>query len=198
METQMTYLLTDGRLFKIGKSINPEKRLKQLQTANPFINMVCFGNGVSEKYLHHLLFSDRITLEWFDLSEEKIETIKRLLEKGEQGRKRCAKPVFEVIEFNGVKFKGKRKSGKYFTLSDSEKKRNADGRKKSDDLSEKYVIPFGKFKGTKMCNMISDEQYDYCVWFYGEIKKTIGTNEKKRSRQYKAFSWAIRNNKNKQ
>lgn len=37
---EQTYLMRNGkyRLFKIGKSIDPHKRLKQLRTANPNIN----------------------------------------------------------------------------------------------------------------------------------------------------------------
>ena len=120
VKEQMTYLIFDGRLYKIGKSKDPIKRLKSLRTSNPFVEMVCYGSGVSEKYLHELLFRDRVKLEWFQLDEAKLATVKRLIEKGEKGRVRTANPKFESIEIQGVKFKGKRISGKYHTLSDSE------------------------------------------------------------------------------
>ncbi len=185
--------MTDGRLFKIGQSINPEVRVKSLRTGNPFIEMVAFGTGVTEKYLHDYLFRDRVALEWFDLTEEKLKNIINLLEKGESGRKKGNAKV-DSFEINGVKFNGKR-TGKYYRLSDKEKKRNSDGVKKSEELSKKYVINFGKYNGTKIIDMTSDEQYDYCLWFYGVMKDEMSNNEKKKSRKYKAFSWAVKNNK---
>lgn len=188
-----TYLMTDGRLFKIGESVNPEKRLNTLKTGNPHIQLIIYGCGVTEKYLHDFLFRDRVILEWFDLTEEKIENVKRLIEFGESGRKKGDAKI-ETIEINGIKFKGKR-TGKYFSLSDSEKKRNSDGVKKSEELSKKYVINFGKYNGTKIIDMVSDEQYDYCVWLYNKMKNEMSTNEKKKSRKYKAFSWLVNKNK---
>ena len=110
-------------------------------------------------------------------------------------RKTSKKPVFEVIEYNGVKLKGKRISGKYYTLNDEEKKAIADGKEKSDKLSAKYVINFGKYKGIKMCDMVSEEQYKYCVWYYNTLKTELSTSAKKKSREYKSFSWRVRNNK---
>lgn len=188
-----TYLMTDGRLFKIGQSVNPEGRLKTLKTGNPHIELITYGNGVTEKYLHEFLFRDRIVLEWFDLAEDKIENIKNLINKGESGRKKGNVKI-ETIEINGIKFKNKR-TGKYFALSDSEKKRISDGVRKSEDLSKKYIINFGKYNGTKITEMTSDEQYDYCVWIYNRMKEELSTNKKKKSRKYKAFSWAVKNNK---
>src|SRR5690554_6198550 len=48
----LTYLMFDGRLYKIGKSTNPKGRLKQLQTGNISCKLLCYGTGVSEEYLH--------------------------------------------------------------------------------------------------------------------------------------------------
>ena len=110
-------------------------------------------------------------------------------------RKTSKQPVFEQIEINGVKFKGKRISGKYYTLNKKEKKAISDGKEKSDKLSSKYVIKFGKYNGVKMCDMISEEQYQYCVWYYNIRKNELSTSSKKKCREYKAFSWAVRTNK---
>ncbi len=189
-----TYLMTDGRLFKVGQSVNPETRLKSLRTGNPHIELITYGNGVSEKYLHEYFFRDRIALEWFDLTEDKLKNAIRLIEQGESDRGKGNAKV-ETIEINGIKFKGKR-TGKYYKLSDAEKKRNSDGVKKSDDLSKKYVINFGKYNGKKIIDMKSNEEYDYCLWLYNKMKEEMSNNEKKKSRKYKAFSWLV--NKSKQ
>lgn len=60
---------SDAGMIKIGRSIHPDVRLKQLQTGHPaklklihvFENM-----GYKEKYLHECLKSFRKKGEWFD------------------------------------------------------------------------------------------------------------------------------------
>lgn len=42
--------MCDGSLYKIGTSKHPKTRLKELRTANPYIELICFGKGVTEKY----------------------------------------------------------------------------------------------------------------------------------------------------
>lgn len=105
--------------------------------------------------------------------------------------------INEVVLINGVKFKGKRISGKYFTLTDETKEYNAKMKKKQDTLNANYLIEFGKHKGKMMKDMISKDEYDYCVWFYELLKNQLSTSAKKKHMTYKAFSWAIRNNKGK-
>jgi len=56
-------------MIKIGRSINPEKRLKQLQTGNPFklkLIHVFYNEGNKEKFLHEELKTFRLKGEWFN------------------------------------------------------------------------------------------------------------------------------------
>lgn len=56
-------------MIKIGRSINPVKRLKQLQTGNPnkLKLIASFKNqGWKEKHLHEKLSRFRLEGEWFD------------------------------------------------------------------------------------------------------------------------------------
>lgn len=177
-----TYLIYDGRLHKIGKSVNPEKRLKQIKTGNPHSELICFGIGVSEKYLHELYFRDRKSREWFELTSEKIENIIKLITNGENND-------YSTLINGG---RGKSNIWSFSKRSDYEKKKASDGVKKSLVANKSYLITFGKYKGTKLIDMVSDIQYEYCIWFYSELEKTLSKNGKKNSRQYKAFSWWCR------
>lgn len=78
---QQTYLMRNGkyRLFKIGKSIDPHKRLKQLRTANPNIRLLAYGAGLKETELHLKYKDKRISHEWFRLNNKDIIDIIKLL-----------------------------------------------------------------------------------------------------------------------
>lgn len=55
--------------IKIGRSNDPDRRLKDLQTGNPNkIKLVAIieGKGYLEKKLHERLKEHRLRLEWFD------------------------------------------------------------------------------------------------------------------------------------
>ena len=78
------YLMKDNisNFIKIGKSIQPLKREKTLQSEKPTITMflICpCGNEKNanevEKYLHELFNSKRVRGEWFDLNENDINII---------------------------------------------------------------------------------------------------------------------------
>lgn len=103
--------------------------------------------------------------------------------------------TIEYVIKDGMKKRKYPKRDTYYSLNEVEKKRISDGKMKSDRLSKNWVINFGKYKGTKMKDMVSKEQYDYCVWAYSEMKEKMNKSEKKKERKYKAFSWAVRNNK---
>lgn len=65
------YLITDGRGVKIGRSKNPQKRLKELKTANPSkMEIVCVirNKGFLEKTLHRCFDDIRLEGEWFETS----------------------------------------------------------------------------------------------------------------------------------
>lgn len=191
---KLTYLITDGNLYKIGHSINPSQRLKQLKTGNPYIELICYGNGVTESYLHSLFFQKRMVGEWFNLSDENLEKCKRLIIYGESSRsvKLVKNKLVTRIDFKTGEIYTGNMDFKSFSLTDSEIKKSIDGKKHSVDLNAKYIINFGKYKNTKIIEMVSQEQYEYCEWFLNEYQKTLSKNAKKKDRKYKAFSWWVR------
>lgn len=77
-----SYLMHDGDYYKIGKSRNPVRRLKDLRTGNIKCRLICYGKGVTEEYLHKLYASKKINLEWFDLDKDDISQIKHMLSNG--------------------------------------------------------------------------------------------------------------------
>lgn len=79
MEKQYTYLMQSNREFKIGKSIDPEKRLQQIKTARPDVRLIAYGFGVSEKELHFKFKHQKIYREWFLLNKEDVEYIIKAL-----------------------------------------------------------------------------------------------------------------------
>lgn len=74
-----TYIMGDNSGYvKIGRSKDPEKRLKQLSTANPTIKLLFEHQGDIENRLHKLYsFQNLPTMgkEWFDLTQEQIEKL---------------------------------------------------------------------------------------------------------------------------
>ena len=78
---QYTYLIYDGEYYKIGKSNDPEKRIKTLLTANPKCKLICYGKGVSEKDLHTFFFNKRVwkRREWFFLNEKDVQKCTELI-----------------------------------------------------------------------------------------------------------------------
>lgn len=69
----MLYLISDGTRVKIGKSKNPEKRLKQLQTGSALKLKLLGTFDLSDHYekrLHWILRNFRTQGEWFELGAE--------------------------------------------------------------------------------------------------------------------------------
>ena len=75
-----TYLLIDHNTgyYKIGRSKNPEKREKTLQSEKPNIELICICKVNIEKELHKKYMLNRIRGEWFFLSNQQIAEIKQL------------------------------------------------------------------------------------------------------------------------
>lgn len=75
----MVYFITDGNFIKIGKSKNPLKRIRALQTSNPkplrFIYVFDIHDSY-EKRLHKLFkrYKTKSNNEWFDLKTICIKT----------------------------------------------------------------------------------------------------------------------------
>lgn len=161
---KMTYLIYDGKLYKIGSSKNPEGRLRQLKTANPSCELLCYGSGVTERWLHDHFFRDRIKGEWFRFTKKKVEYIKHLIQIGNV-RGTYEGSVGEDSEWgNFLDFLSKWKP----KMSLEGKKKISDGIRKKHKKYEKSVISFGKYKGTKLTDMTSKEQLEYCLWLRKE------------------------------
>lgn len=73
------YLMFDGAHYKIGKSVDPEKRLKEIKTGNPKCELIAYGTGKTEKQLHSIFKKYNIGGEWFKLKESQVALICRLL-----------------------------------------------------------------------------------------------------------------------
>ena len=76
---KLTYVMTDGLSFKIGESVDPEKRAKLLVGGNINIRLLFYGDGITEKKAHDLFTSKRCRLEWFSLSEDDLLDLKNKL-----------------------------------------------------------------------------------------------------------------------
>lgn len=80
MRNAKTYLMTDGETgaTKIGKSINPPKRERTLQSEKKEISLLMICDSDIEKKLHQRYSHKRIRGEWFNLSRQDIaELIKQ-------------------------------------------------------------------------------------------------------------------------
>ena len=85
MKLEYVYLISaDNNQYKIGRTKNLSKRLKQIRTACPNAKIEHYWEVEDshswEKRLHHMLFQFKIhpRHEWFQFSEEEKEIIKRL------------------------------------------------------------------------------------------------------------------------
>jgi len=77
---KQTYLIQNkSGLFKIGKSNNPERRLKELKTGNPDLKIIAFGTGIAEKELHTIFKSKKYKGEFYKLKKYEVEKIIRML-----------------------------------------------------------------------------------------------------------------------
>ena len=77
------YILAGGGFHKIGKTINPEDRIRWFETKLPFpvklTHLIpCQNYGLAEKALHRKFAPRREHGEWFKLSESDLETIKQI------------------------------------------------------------------------------------------------------------------------
>ena len=77
------YVIINGNgLYKIGKSLNPEQRLKSLTLGDKgkilIKNHYKYQNyNEIEKELHVIFNSKKISGEWFELNEQDLEFIKK-------------------------------------------------------------------------------------------------------------------------
>lgn len=78
-QTGFVYVISFGRIYKIGQTWNIKQRLKQLQEMNPFCRVLKLieltGYTVAEKRLHEFFATKRIAGEWFELKEGDLDKI---------------------------------------------------------------------------------------------------------------------------
>jgi hypothetical protein len=68
---QKVYFISDGEFVKIGKSKNPDKRLREMQTGNPHKLELILVMEIGEEWQYHDLFrSYNFTREWFKIEGE--------------------------------------------------------------------------------------------------------------------------------
>lgn len=79
-----TYVFYDelNERYKIGRSVNPERRLRELEGSNGVISIVLVINEDYENFLHRMFAHKRKYGEWFSLDDNDIQIIKNLY-KGE-------------------------------------------------------------------------------------------------------------------
>lgn len=187
-----TYLMYDGKYYKIGKSKNPERRLKQIQTGNPSCKLISYSNKITEFELHILYYNSNVGKEWFDLNEK--DDVQDVIDLIEKGRKKKGRRTYtgEINLKNGAhKFKEPASTSDKILIS--YRKMKADKRKEATDKRNSkpidisdYIIPFGKYKGKKIIEMVSDEEIKYVKWF-------VDTKESKNEldKSYKVFKQHI-------
>ena len=79
------YVITDGTYCKIGKSLNVQSRLRELQTASARpLSLVFAGESRSfvEQKIHTKFRGKRQNGEWFVLSPQDVETVKNMIKQG--------------------------------------------------------------------------------------------------------------------
>ena len=60
---------TSSKLTKIGKSLDPDARLKMLSTANPNLKLLFYSDKTTEMELHKEYSNLRVSGEWFKLDK---------------------------------------------------------------------------------------------------------------------------------
>lgn len=81
---KMVYLMKANGNYKIGVSLNPKERLKQLKIGLSSINLIHSFNAddalQAEETLHHIFKKKNVGGEWFSLSGEDIADIQSVTE----------------------------------------------------------------------------------------------------------------------
>jgi hypothetical protein len=117
-----TYLISDGTYYKIGKSMNPFRRLQQLKTANPLCELIAYTKKYTEKQLHKKFRRWKLDREWYNLPQYEVQNL--IIEMTEPKKKKS------VIEIKNIQL-------------------------------QEYLIPYGDYKGRKLCSMLGVDEIRY-------------------------------------
>ena len=100
----LVYFLQDLNAYKIGITNNLEKRLKTLETGNPYVRLITQSKWMSrddalwlENALHVKYAHSRVRGEWFDLNPQEVNKVMETL----KGRK-VVEPDLKHIPLWGV------------------------------------------------------------------------------------------------
>lgn len=188
-EITYSYLMFDGTFYKIGKSIHPEQRIKEIKTGNPTTELIMYSSKVDEKFLHEYFNNKKVKGEWFELDENDLSDIKILMEKGIYGKKykTITKTINEdrILVSNGtcnIVNVDIKKHTKPLTFNQIKKSKDAI-RKKTITYSN-YIIDFGKYKDREILTMTETVEIDYLIWY---IKNSSFTD----CRRFRAIKWYI-------
>jgi hypothetical protein len=143
----------DGTNYKIGRSNNPKKRILALKTASPNIKLLKENEFIAEKYFHELFCESNVGGEWFELKYNDLQICNILFN---------AKSKLEsemLMRFFHRKMKGSLKFKKSYDDF-------IHNQKVKVDAFINTKLPFGKFKGKKLKDMVDDEHIQYLQWLY--------------------------------
>lgn len=76
-----TYILKDkSGFYKIGRSKNVDRRLKDIKCGNPTVEIIKTYKGDYENMLHRIFESKKVCGEWFALTQEDLDNISLLID----------------------------------------------------------------------------------------------------------------------
>lgn len=161
-DSALSYLMYDKKYFKLGKSKDPNKRLREFKTGNPDIELVATTEFIPEKFFHEYFDHKRHNLEWFNLAEDEINIIKNLMNVRSRIAAEC------LMRMCSRRIKKNRPSRSEYV--------------KKGLLST--VIGFGKYKGRSLSTLKSQEEIRYLKW----LKCQMDVTGKRETDLYKALS----------
>lgn len=161
------YLIHDGHHYKIGKSKDPEKRLKEIKTSNHRARLICYSELIPERFFHDVYAHRRAGGEWFNLIDSEVEVIIKMM-----------------------RTKNRVKADALMRMCSRQLKRNEPTRSEiriKDEIKERRQVlktydtakfSFGKYNGVMVKDMQSADQRKYLFWAYhnlGNLDKKIKT-----------------------
>ena len=75
VNNQHTYLIYDGTYYKIGKSVSPDRRIKEIRSHNPQAELIHTIPADVETELHRKYSECRVENEWYNLQSEQVSEI---------------------------------------------------------------------------------------------------------------------------
>lgn len=94
-----TYIMKSHDLYKIGKAIDVNRRIKGFKVGNPDIELVKTIDGNYENHLHKYHKEKRKSGEWFNLNTEDIDNIDIII-KEEKERRESIIEIDKNIDIN--------------------------------------------------------------------------------------------------